>query len=245
MVVGASSEWSMMYRDFIGTVTQSTRRLPSEGILGGDCLTEDIRTSPLLRAFPVSPRSPYPLVPLVGDHSPSRPGCREVTASGDPACNLNTCSFRANATPYHTMDTNEDSPSACVGGRALPPIFKLPDETLLTIAGLLAENRHLVQLSRVNTKFRHVAQEALVKRAILPPNGIGKLVKMYVATSLLSPLANCTSRGCATVPILRPRSRAWTWATTSTKRRTQSRRIQGQVRPSTKSSRIFSRNVAF
>ena len=62
----------------------------------------------------------------------------------------------------------------------LPPIFSLPDEILLRIAGFLAGNRHLVQLSQVNTKLRHVAQEALVKNAVLPWNAVGKLVDMYV-----------------------------------------------------------------
>jgi hypothetical protein len=96
--------------------------------------------------------------------------------------------FYAEATPCHAMDTQETPSAACADNTSTPLIFSLPDEILLTIADLLAENCHLVQLSLVNTKLRHVAQEALLKKTIVPPNGIGKLVKMYVHTALMDVL---------------------------------------------------------
>ncbi|KAJ4290624.1 hypothetical protein N0V90_010842 [Kalmusia sp. IMI 367209] len=54
---------------------------------------------------------------------------------------------------------------------------KLPDELLLSIARRLINNSDLRQLSLVNRKLRHVAQEAFVKELSLPSHGIRDLIR--------------------------------------------------------------------
>ncbi|KAF2677481.1 hypothetical protein K458DRAFT_423959 [Lentithecium fluviatile CBS 122367] len=58
-----------------------------------------------------------------------------------------------------------------------PPIFTLPIELLLTIAGKLANNQDLCKLSHVDRKLREVAQEALVKEVILPKGSACKFLE--------------------------------------------------------------------
>ncbi|KAF1970984.1 hypothetical protein BU23DRAFT_197729 [Bimuria novae-zelandiae CBS 107.79] len=56
-------------------------------------------------------------------------------------------------------------------------LLKLPNEVLLSIAGKLIRNRDLCQLSLVCYRFRDVAQEALVKEALLPPYGMRGFIR--------------------------------------------------------------------
>ncbi|KAF1951294.1 alpha/beta-hydrolase [Byssothecium circinans] len=60
---------------------------------------------------------------------------------------------------------------------SLPLLFQLPDELLLCIAAKVAKNSDLRQLALVNRKLRTIAQEALAKEAILPRNGIVRLLR--------------------------------------------------------------------
>ncbi|KAF2251603.1 hypothetical protein BU26DRAFT_548447 [Trematosphaeria pertusa] len=67
-----------------------------------------------------------------------------------------------------------------------PRIFELPDELLLSIVSNLSKNSDLCRLSLVSRKLRDIAQEALVKEAILPENGIRKFLDVLCSRSDLA-----------------------------------------------------------
>jgi hypothetical protein len=77
------------------------------------------------------------------------------------------------------MNTNtQTTHDGSMANESIAPISTLPDEILLTIAGKLARNSSLRQLSLVSKRWQSIAQETLVKATVLPPYGICGFTRM-------------------------------------------------------------------
>ncbi|KAF2646445.1 hypothetical protein P280DRAFT_464669 [Massarina eburnea CBS 473.64] len=102
--------------------------------------------------------------------------------------------------PAPTAAATSSSP---IFGLSSPPIWKLPDELLLCIAAKLARNTDLRRLSLVNKKLKGIAQEALVKEVLMPPNGIIKLLDTLCGRSDLAKKVKSVDLGDYQFPAVR------------------------------------------